>query len=98
MLRALAITAIAACGAPLPRPTDADVLRAGSRTTLAELERGRTLYRNHCGNCHRAYSPEILTPEKWPAQIDEMAGRAKLGTGARELIVLYVVTLAGRQP
>jgi hypothetical protein len=94
------ITLLASCAAPIPRPTDADVLRAASQrpqTTLAELERGRTLYVSRCGNCHRPIAPERLAPTAWPGEVDKMAVRAKLGTDHRELILLFLVTLSSRR-
>lgn len=42
-MRIVALAALAGCVAPMPRPAEADVLRAASRRPLAELERGRTL-------------------------------------------------------
>ena len=98
---ALAFTfvALAGCAAAIPRPTDADVSRAVSRrpqTTLAELERGRSLYLARCGSCHQPYQPGHLAPSAWPAQVDEMAERSKLGTADRELVLLFLVTLSSR--
>lgn len=97
---AFTITMLASCAAPIPRPTDADVLRAATQrpeTTLAELERGRSLYMSRCSGCHRPYPPGWLVPAGWPAQVDEMAERAKLGTDHRELILLFLTTLSSRR-
>jgi hypothetical protein len=95
----VAIVTLVACAAPLPRPTDTDVLRAANQrpqTTHVELERGRTLYVSRCGNCHRTYPPDRLVATAWPAQVDKMAKRATLGSDERDLISLYLVTLSSR--
>ena len=98
MTRACAIAvALAACATPIARPSTTDVARAARQrpqTTLAELEHGRSIYLARCGGCHRAYQPSHLTPAAWPAQVDEMAERAKLGFSDRELVVLFLVTMS----
>jgi mono/diheme cytochrome c family protein len=95
----VAIVTLVACAAPLPRPTDTDVLRAASQrpeTTLADLERGRTLYVSRCGSCHQPYPPDRLVATAWPAQVDKMARRAQLGRDERDLISRYLVALSRR--
>ena len=90
---------LAGCATPVPRPTQADVLRAAGsrpRTTLAELEHGRARYVSRCSNCHRPYPPSQYRPDAWHAQVDAMAERAKLGAEDRASIVLYLVTLSER--
>lgn len=97
---ALAMLLLGACVTQIPRPTESDVLRAASQrpaTTLVELERGRTLYVARCGGCHQVYPPDRLTPATWPAQVDDMAERAKLGADDRDLVVLFLVTLSTRK-
>lgn len=99
MKRALCLLALAACTKPVPKPTTADVTRAqaaGTEITLAQLERGRELYVQRCGNCHVAYQPSEYAPADWPKHVDEMAERAKLGTDDNLLITRFLVTLAGR--
>jgi mono/diheme cytochrome c family protein len=90
---------LAACGPAVPRPSASDVARAdasGNQTTLAALERGRTLYLSHCGGCHRTYPPGRLRPDAWPAQLDKMAERARLERDERTQVEQYLVTLAAR--
>lgn len=90
---------LAACGPGLPRPTNADVARATvarPATTLADLDRGRSIYLSRCGGCHRLYAPSDRAPEAWPSAVDEMAERARLDADQRELVTLFLVTMAAR--
>jgi len=98
-MRIVMLAALVGCIGPMPRPTEADVLRAASRrpqTTLVELERGRSLYVERCSGCHRPYEPDTFAAGSWPGRVGDMAKRANLGTESRKLIVLYLVTLAAR--
>jgi len=90
---------LAACAPNIPRPTELDVDRAvGQRpgTTLAELDRGRTLYVGRCGGCHSLYAPTTYAPVVWREKVSEMRQKAKLGTDDEQLIVLYLSTLSMR--
>jgi mono/diheme cytochrome c family protein len=87
---------IAACGAPPPLATAADVTRATTPTTLAELATGRERYIARCGSCHRPYHPASYAPADWPGYVEMMAERAKLAGEERRVVELYVVTLAAR--
>jgi hypothetical protein len=97
--RAAMLVFVLACTKPIAHPTTADVTRAAAtrpQTTIEELEHGRTLYVQRCGNCHEAYQPNAYASDAWPKQVDEMAERAKLAASDRELVVLFLVTMASR--
>lgn len=83
----------------IPKPGPDDVARAVARwpeTTLADLERGRSLYVTRCGSCHRLIEPRHISPEAWPAHVDDMSERAKLEPEQAAAVSRYLVTVAGR--
>ena len=88
-----------ACGPSLvPPPQQVDVIRLLERypdTTLAELERGRTLYLSRCTSCHAPIAPGSLPAERWPEEVSEMSDRARLGD-EESLVVKYLVAQAMR--
>jgi cytochrome c1 len=98
---ALAAAAVAGCAGPLHMPIEADAARASQHwpgTTLADLQRGRGLYLNHCSSCHNLYRPEQYPGEKWRALVGEMTERAKLTGDEAETIVRYLVASAEAPP
>lgn len=97
-LVALLALGVAACGAsvvPVPAPADAE--RAAARWADADLDQltaGRTLYVQKCSGCHTLVAPHARSPEAWPAMVDAMARRIRLGDPERDLITRYVVTMS----
>jgi len=88
---------LAACATLAPHPTVEDVARAPTRSpavTLADLERGRSLYLGRCSSCHHAFEPASKSVDSWPAYIDKMKQRAKLSDGDAALVLDYLVTMA----
>jgi hypothetical protein len=66
---------LVACGAGLPHPTDQHLTiarQSEANVTLADLERGRSLYVQKCGNCHALRAPQSLAPEQWRPEIEKM--------------------------
>ncbi len=95
MKKLLVLAALAACRVAPPQATAGDAERA--HVALAELQQGRTLLVQKCGNsCHAAPLPAQHTALEWPAKLDEMSARAGLDLGQRRLIEQYLVTLAAR--
>lgn len=68
-------------------PGNSDVT---ANATLLELQQGRTLYVNSCGNCHGLYSPDIYTPTQWKSVLGTMAPRAGLSSAEIQLVTKYV--------
>lgn len=98
---ALVAAALAACAVDVPRATLVDVARAEQArpgTTLADLERGRSLYLAKCTNCHRPIAPRSIAPALWPGHVDDMRERSRISTDERASIVLYLTTLAAATP
>ncbi len=96
MRKYLLLFALAACAPRVPPPASAsDAERA--HVELAELQQGRTLLVQKCGNsCHTTPLPSEHTPAEWPAKLDEMSARSKLQPMQRALIEKYLVTMAAR--
>ena len=99
-LAALALglgVALAACQPPPPPVTPARTEWARTRwpeITQAELERGRDLFSARCSSCHVTPVPSDRKPDEWPAQVGEMAERARLTVDERTAIERYLVTVA----
>jgi mono/diheme cytochrome c family protein len=98
----LALCAAASgCAGQLHVPVEADAARASQRwpgTTLADLQRGRGLYVNHCSSCHTLYRPEQYPADKWRGLVGEMTERAKLSADQVETIVRYLEASADARP
>jgi hypothetical protein len=78
---------------PLATATDAD----RAHVELAELQQGRTLLVQKCGNsCHVTPMPSSHPAFEWPKKLDEMAARSHLQPMQRALIEKYLVTMAQR--
>lgn len=92
----LPLVLLAACAPRVPPPaTASDASRA--HIELAELQQGRTLLVQKCGNaCHVTPMPLQHTAAEWPAKLSEMADRSHLQPMQRALIEKYLVTMAQR--
>jgi hypothetical protein len=95
-LAVLLFLAATACAPRMPPPATAgDAERA--HVELAELQQGRTLLVQKCGNsCHATPLPASHRASEWPAKLGEMAERSHLRPMQRALIEKYLVTLASR--
>ena len=93
------LLSVVACGASAtPAPVQADVARIENRfpgTTLAELEKGRSVYLSRCTSCHAPVAPQSIPAERWPHEVKEMSERARLGE-EESLVVRYRVAQALR--
>jgi cytochrome c5 len=81
------------CAETLPPVATADVTRAQSawpKTTLADLERGRDLYRSRCTECHSLYSPGTYAPDRWPKLVKEMTDKARLDEAETRDVTRYL--------
>ncbi|MEZ4772009.1 MAG: cytochrome c [Bacteroidia bacterium] len=88
--------------AKLITPTQGDVERVQTKFpnySLADLTQGKTLYEQHCGNCHGLKKPSSRTEEKWGEIVPKMAIKANkkypnsLDTDSQEKILKYLVTM-----
>lgn len=94
MRAAVAIAVVlAGCGRPwIPIATEADAARAA--TTVAELNRGRTLLVGHCGGCHLPPSPRDRRAADWPAEVAEMRERSGLEPLEAAAVTRYLTAFA----
>ena len=92
--------ALVACGgSPIPQPTAADARRGAAHfpdLTLAELERGRSLYVSRCGSCHTLKRPAELAPHQWEREVTAMREEngVKLSDTEAQAIVRYLTVAA----
>ncbi len=96
MKKLLLLVAIVGCAPRTPPAvTASDASRAN--VELADLQQGRTLLVQKCGNsCHMTPMPASHPAAEWPKKLDEMADRAHLQPMQRALIEKYLVTMAAR--
>jgi cytochrome c2 len=99
----LAVIVLMACSPKLMVPVQADADRSGN-ASLAELQKGRTLYTAHCGNCHPMKRPDSRSVEEWKSivprmvkKVNKQAGSAAL-TGADEALILQYVSAMSQAP
>lgn len=90
--------AVACAATSAPPPRQADVVRIERQfpgTTLAELEKGRSVYLSRCTSCHAPVAPASIPAQRWPHEVQEMSERARLGSD-EPLVVKYLVAQALR--
>lgn len=78
------------CAVSLYVPTENDAKKYN--TSLASLNKGRELYVNKCGRCHKAFATTNYTEVQWLPQINKMQKRAKVTDEEKELIYSYLKT------
>ncbi|MBX7094139.1 MAG: hypothetical protein K1X56_05415 [Flavobacteriales bacterium] len=91
-----------ACGAPKVATTTAemnqsDADRAAAKfpgTTLADLQKGKTIYEANCGKCHKLHAPNSRGEEGWKKIVPPMAKKAKLDDASMDLTLKYLVTMS----
>ena len=69
MAAAFAAT-LSACAVFVPEPDRADA--GGSEAALQELRRGRHLYVEKCGGCHRLYDVDAYGDDAWRGHVRDM--------------------------
>ena len=92
---------LAACASKKTTVTlsDADATRAAAKypgSSLASLQKGKTLYEDNCGKCHGLKSTTAYNEEQWGKHVKRMAPKAKIDKPTEELILQYVVTMCGK--
>ena len=68
-------------------PTSANVT---STASLADLQQGRTLYLNNCGQCHNLYTPDTYSVASWKSIVPNMGGRTAMTQAQINLVLKYV--------
>ncbi|GAA4470402.1 hypothetical protein GCM10023093_31620 [Nemorincola caseinilytica] len=104
----IAAMALAGCFASskAPKPSQRDLARVEGKFsgyTLAQLNEGRELYKQHCGNCHGLKSPSSESEAEWKEIVPDMAKRANkngvvINAPSEKLILKYLITMSGSVP
>ena len=95
-------TVFSACSVKLlvPSQTDVDrVSRKYSGYSLTELNEGKTLYQQQCGNCHGLKKPSSRTEAQWNEIVPKMTKKANknaevISAKTQELILKYLITMS----
>ncbi len=91
--------AVACARVQMPRPTELHAQSAQTRwpgVTVADLDRGRSLYVARCSSCHQPVPPTHIAPAEWPGHVQEMSERAHLDASEQRLVETYLVTMASK--
>lgn len=95
----VSIWIIACAKTTLPLATETDAEKVSDKypgITAQELAQGQVLYEQHCGNCHKLYSPDSRTDAQWKDVVPPMANKAKIDDKSEGLILNYLVSMANR--
>lgn len=95
---------LAACSATKSLgPTQSDVDRVSTKFegyTLVDLNKGKLLYEEHCGTCHKLHAANSMSENGWNRIVPEMvqkvlykSGPTAISTADEELIRRYLVTM-----
>jgi hypothetical protein len=86
---------VTACSTKLYEPSEANVNKRVT-ASLVDLQKGREIYAEKCGQCHRVYKPEKFSLKKWGDILAVMAPKAKLTEIEQEYIFRYIVNHNGK--
>lgn len=76
--------------------SQADADRAAQKfpgTTLADLGKGKKLYEENCGTCHKLHAPTSRKEDAWRKVVPPMAKKAKIDEQSHDLVLCYLVTM-----
>jgi hypothetical protein len=84
-------------------PSQADADRGASKfpgLTVAQLDEGRTLFKQKCTQCHPAKKAASRDEEQWEKIVPQMAEKAKrkgkeeISSADQETILKYLITMS----
>ena len=84
----------ASCSPKTVPPTSKTPETSPIELVSAESEnvvKGKALYENNCGKCHRLFSPAEETAENWEPILKRMQKKARLEDGDMALIHDYII-------
>jgi hypothetical protein len=67
------------------------------RTSLANLERGRTLFVHRCIECHTLPALWRYTPKDWTEIVNSMSHRASLKPAERDAVIAYILAVRANE-
>ena len=56
-----------------------------------DIARGKSLYTEHCIECHKSFNPSDFTEKQWRHEVPPMAKKAKIDSEKENLILAYVL-------
>jgi len=99
-LAAVALASLASCAGPHVPPVTPQQAQAAQAhwpgMTVAELDRGRSLYLGRCSACHDLVPPERYSAAEWPGYIAKMKERAHLGDEDARAVEAFLGSASGR--
>jgi cytochrome c2 len=100
----IGVILLAACkSTKLLTPSQSDVDRVSSRYpgyTLAELNHGKAIFTQYCGQCHKLKKPESRTEEQWKTIVPRMVAKVNkkekdaIDADEEEVLLKYLVTMS----
>lgn len=72
-----------------PKTLETPAADAASSTS-ENVAKGKTLYENNCGKCHRLFSPSEETAENWEPILKRMQKKARLEDADMGLVHDYI--------
>lgn len=61
-----------------------------ANASLEDLQKGRELYINNCGECHSYYIPESLNKSQWQNALNKMVPKTNLSSSEADLVEKYL--------
>jgi len=83
----VAIAFLISCTSALYVPTESQQTESAS---LTQLQAGRKLYVQKCGNCHTLHLPEKYSKPEWQHFLDEMQQKASINNLEKQQILKYL--------
>ncbi|HSD15594.1 MAG TPA: hypothetical protein VLB74_13160 [Flavobacterium sp.] len=97
---------IVSCAVKLVTPTQTDVDRMQAKYpgyTLDELNQGKSMYEQHCAECHKLKNPTKFSEEELQKVVPMMVKKVNkkhpntLDDNAKDLILKYAITMNGHK-
>ncbi len=83
------LVTIFSCKPTLYTPTASSV---SSTASLENLIKGRELFIENCGKCHKLYNPLEFTDEQWRTNVNKMQKKAHITDEQKELVYQYLIS------
>lgn len=84
----LSILLLASCSQKTIEPVTKTKLKTA---TSEDIARGKSLYSDHCIECHKAFNPSDFSEKQWRQEVPPMAKKAKIDSEKENLILAYVL-------
>lgn len=76
------------------KPASEKVADVKAQYSEAQMEEGKTIWSGKCNKCHKLYSPESHSVEKWERVLPRMSNRANLDDRQAALVRAYLIAHA----